>query len=264
MSAKRALAVIIMAFTVIGLVVLIAGAVGIWSLKSSLIDFTQAIFDPADRMLTLADGRLEQVDQRAEHAQTRLATIETNLAQLGSNVEQNSLILTAISQTVGADLAPTLTQIREGASAARELVEAANDTMQKFNVLPFVSVEAPGSEAIQNLVDSITAAETAAEELKTNLKTARADRIQAGVDKLSRPLQTIQDKLAGAQAAVSEIRGGIVQSQARLQATHDLIVDWLNMLPWLLTILLAWLGLGQFILFKYAYTLFRSQPAQTG
>jgi hypothetical protein len=152
-------------------------------------------------------------------------------------------------------------QIREDASAVRELVEAANETVQNFNNLPFIAAELPGTVALQELVDGIAAAEAALQELRANLQTARVERIQQGVERLTRPLQTVQARLSEVQSAVVEIGERIAQTQARLQAIYEQILFWLNLMPWILSFLFLWLGLGQIVLFRYAFGLYRGASA---
>jgi hypothetical protein len=260
MSTKRVLALVVMVVCVIFLFGLVAGTVGVWLIKGPLLNLTDALFHPAQEVLTLADRRLERVDDRLGQAQERLQTAEANVAGIGGELEENSLILNVISQTVGAELVPVMTQIREDASAVRELVEAANETVQNFNNLPFIAAELPGTAALQELVDGIAAAEAALQELRANLQTARVERIQQGVETLTRPLQTVQARLSEVQSAVVGIGERIAETQARLQAIYEQILFWLNLMPWILSLLFLWLGVGQIALFRYAFGLYRGAP----
>jgi hypothetical protein len=261
MSTKRVLALVVMVICVIFLFGLVAGTVGVWLIKAPLLNLTDALFYPTQEVLTLADRRLERVDDRLGQAQERLQTAEANIAGMGGELEENSLILNTISQTVGAELAPIVTQIREDASAVRELVEAANETVQNFNNLPFIAAELPGTSALQELVDGIAAAEAALQELRANLQTARVERIQQGVERLTRPLQTAQARLSEVQSAVVGIGERIAETQARMQAIYEQVLFWLNLMPWVVSILFLWLGLGQIVLFRYAFGLYRGASA---
>jgi hypothetical protein len=174
---KRILAILGMALATLFLLGLAACTIGVWLVKPPLINLAGAVFTPAGRVLALADGRLTQVDQRLGQAQERLQTAEANVNQIGSDLEENSLILNVISQTVGAELIPIVTQVRDDAAAVRDLVETANETVQSLNNLPFLRAEVPGTDALQALVDSIAAAERAVEELRTTIQAARVERI---------------------------------------------------------------------------------------
>ena len=256
MTAKRVLALIVMVVSVLMVVLLVSGIVGTWLAKGPVLDVVQVVFESTDRLLSMANDRLTRVNDGLGQAETRVKTLQENIAQTGADLEQNSLLLNLASQTVGEELGPAIAQVRDGVEAVGELIQTVDQTMQAINALPFVSLEVPGSEQVQQLSESAANLQTAAQELRTQLKTARAERIQEAAEAISRPLQALESGLAEAQSAVSGASQRVLDRQARLRATYEQIVFWINLLVWIVTVLLVLLILGQVALFLYAYSFY--------
>jgi hypothetical protein len=243
--ARRIVAAIVIALSVLMLALSVVGIVGTWVARARLSSSILGVLTAVETRLDTVDQGLDRADAVLTEARDEVAAVQESVEALGADVEQNKPVVTVISNTMGAELAPLVNTTREVVRTAREAVVAVNSTVEALNAMPFVSVPAPELAVLNKLSDDLAALEATVQETRVAIDRRRSELVRGTVSVVIAPIAKIDRGLEGAQATVGQYVRQVAEVQARVAAAKSAISSGLTMTAVVITLVLLWAALSQ-------------------
>jgi hypothetical protein len=243
--ARRIVAAIVIALSVLMLALSVAGIGGTWVARARLSSSILGVFTAVETRLDTVDQGLDRADAVLTEARDEVAAVQESVEALGADVEQNKPVVTVISNTMGAELAPLVNTTREVVRTAREAVVAVNSTVEALNAMPFVSVPAPELAVLNKLSDDLAALEATVQETRVAIDRRRSELVRGTMSVVIAPIAKIDRGLEGAQATVGQYVRQVAEVQARVAAAKSAISSGLTMTAVVITLVLLWAALSQ-------------------
>jgi hypothetical protein len=258
---KRVLAVTVMVFSVLLIILLVAGIVGSWIVNASLTDGIVRVSTGIDTVLANTDNALARLDTAVSGARQRVDLFDETVAAAGENLAEDPVLLSAIAERLDLGIAPAVEDVRGTVQSIRETILVAQNTVQALNALPFVSIG--GSVAddgkLQTLSDALTSLTDGVREIRDGLRATRAGaitgvvtRLGQGTSRLDAELATIETTVSGTGARVSALRREVSELKSTL-------TFWLDTASVLITLIMLWLILAQVVTFVFGLSIYKGE-----
>ena len=258
---ERALAATVMVFSVLLIILLLAGIVGSWMFNSSLTDGIVRVSTGIDTVLANTDNALTRLDTAVSGARQRVDLFDETVAAAGENLAENPVLLSAIAERLDLGIAPAVEDVRGTVQSIRETILAAQNTVQALNALPFVSIG--GSVAddgkLQILSDALTSLTDGVREIRDGVRAARTEAsagivttLDQGTSRLDAGLETIETAVSGADASVSALRTEVSDLKSRL-------TFWLDAASVMITLAFLWLIFAQVVTFVLGLSIYKGE-----
>jgi hypothetical protein len=243
---KLVMAWILTVLAVLGLVLVVVGFVGSWNVRNRVTTATVALLTAGETAVSVGSDGVTRVDERLGESAGRVMAVESAVVGAGEVLKDNSLIGTAISVTIGEQLAPALNTAKETAVTIAGLTFAINDTINAINDIPFVNLDGPGVTLMQEAADGIVQLNDDVATLKNELVERREGRIEGGVDTLTtyttvmtQGIQDVQSNLQAFNAELAALSAEMAALKVSLPRTFTLITIGVNLLLLLIAIALV-------------------------
>lgn len=231
------------------------------------------------RRLALAElaPRLDAIEKDLRAAQTDLQTVKTELDAAQSEIDalQSALqtlgvegagSLQALANIVGrleSGFTPFISAVAEKVESLRQALLKIKAVIESLNQLPLVNIEIPGIEQLDAAASSLL-------ELQTQIETGR--------DKVSQASQVTQDTITALATGFTDLESSVQTLSAALSGYNAKITAylvelnhlqrnlplWANWAAVFFTLLFAWLGISQIIIFFYTWQLSTGQDLLAG
>lgn len=242
---KRILAGILIAVSALGLILCLAGIIGVWVINQPLTERLTGALDQAEIVLTLSQNRLGQIDVELTAAESVLANLTEQVTQAGDLLSENSPTLTFLSNTLGTELKPKIETTAEVISTLRETAISVNTTLETANSLPFVSVPSLPMEKLnaidQQMQEMVTSVKSLGETVK-NVEAGIIERsstaILVPVEKLTGLIEKVHTPIVNFNSTLSDVEIRVVEANQRIPS----LIDWGSVL---VTLILLWFILAQ-------------------
>jgi uncharacterized phage infection (PIP) family protein YhgE len=252
---KRIVGVLVIILASLGILLSAVGIVGVWLIKSNTQDAMLSIFSSVGGVLQTADNALGGVNTKLQSARDDLAAVGDTAQQLGNKAIQATPARDLILSRLSDQSFPKIQSALDTATNVRDTAVAANELITTLNRIPGVSLPTLPGGRFQPLVDQLTAATTAAQQLRDSVRNTKAEAINSTVSTLTDRTKKLDSRLADAQASVSETQDQIKGVEARVMAAQTSVPRLLTIGAIGLTLVLLWLLLSQvsMLLFGWSY-----------
>ncbi len=257
---KRVVALILMIFSVIGLLAVIAGIIGSWSLDNSLSTATVGLLTAGENAVAAVDQSVNRIDQRLASASNSIDAIETRAEEMGDNAKENSLIVAVISNTIGAELAPVISQAQDTADTIRETTAAINEAVEAINAIPFVSLDdiLPSPDIFKEISTALADLKTDVAETRTAVKERKAEIVDGGVSIITDRTSKLNGGLNKLQEKTGNVDAKLTASAAKLANLKSTILKTLTLITIAVNAALLFVGLAFISLFLHSWRFFKN------
>jgi len=258
---KRILAATVMVFSVLLIILLLAGIVGSWIVNASLSDGIVQVSTGIDTVLANTDNALTRLDTTVSSARQRVDLFDETVAAAGENLAENPVLLTAIAERLDLGIAPAVDEVRGTVQTIRETILVAQNTVQALNALPFVSIGGSVADEgkLQTLSEALTSLTDGVREIRDGVRAARTEAVSGvvttlgqGTSRLDAGLETIETAVSGAEARVSALRTEVSDLKSRL-------TFWLDAASVMITLALLWLIFAQVVTFVFGLSIYKGE-----
>lgn len=223
---KKIVAWIILVVAILGILVAIVGIAGSWVVNGRLTSVTVNMLSAGQQAITTVNNSVIRVDERLDITQERINRVDSRVIQAGQELEETSLVVTLIDNLIGDEIRPIISSVSDTANTIKETAEAIDEVLQAVDNIPLVSLEriTPGDNPFTQIVDEITAIDTAIENTRNELRTKREDRIEEVVDTALSRTDEWRGRVTNAQESLGE-------AQDRLDTANNNLGDLKIRLP---------------------------------
>ena len=215
---KRILAVIVLILAVVGVLAMLAGVGGSWVVRNKVTAVTLNLLTVGETAVAATSGSLNRIDDQLDVSQARLDTLEINVAEAGEGLKETSVVMAVISNTIGTELAPALSQAEETAVTVRDTTLALDEAITAVNELPFINLDGFVPTLIGDVADGIIALEERVEELRQEVQDRRENRVNEGVDFVTGYTTDLSSRIGSLQTKINEADDRLGAASADLTA----------------------------------------------
>jgi outer membrane murein-binding lipoprotein Lpp len=255
---KRLGGVLIMVVAALILLSSVGGVFCIWVLKGKAARLTTAVFAPLESGLDTTDQALEKVNTRVSNARDRVSNAQELVGQLDQPPVANGAVLSAISETVGTRLEPSIDQLQASMSNAVGLVSGVNNSVAAINDLFRVNLPTLTNE-IQTLDARISILRERVQEVRTDVAAMIQGTLQMPAARMNSRLANLASGLQDIQAVVSKYLGKVRQIKAGLTTLKSNISTAITIGSVVGTIFLVWIAISQVAMFVCGWSLLKRE-----
>lgn len=237
----------------IGLVLCVAGLVGVWVGHVEVVRRVDRVFGGADQALTDTDGNLHRAADQLRKCQAELAAVREREADLTAHPPDQRAARRELSRKAVEGLGPQLGEARVVLEKATEIGLVANGLLDALAELPAVE---------RSRVDTDRLKETSAQ---VGELTDQAARVSTLLARAAPATDTqVGDETSRADGLLRRTIGLAEEGSDRLATARQKVADgrarlmrWINGLAVALTIVLVWIAAGQVSLLIHGWSVVR-------
>jgi len=245
--AGRILAGVLIVIAAVGCILSLAGIAGIWLAYAPARSTVTDVAAIATHTLEVVDNGLGRVNTLVQNARQSVTQVNDAAAKLGNRIQANSPVLSALSQLVDNNLAPSIESARMTALSIHDAVLSFNGTLVALNRLPGVTVPTLTGQ-LSAVSDRAQEAQAAVQDLRTTVADVKAGTVTKATDAVMNLTSRIDAPLARIQATVNKYQATVAKAQAQVVSTRDTVLLLHTVASVSLTILLLALAAGQVLL----------------
>jgi hypothetical protein len=256
----RALIILI---AVLVIVLSAAGIYGAWYANRTATDVTLKIFTIVDAGVTVAQTGVTRVDALVQDGRTEVQQAEQTIGTVGGNLQENSPVLTALSNRLETRLAPAVGQIQETLAPVRESLATVANVVETVNSIPFIEKKAPRVARLDEIFNQLGQLAADIKQLNDTLRTSvvegKNELTQEAVTTLTGITTRVDTGLGAVQTETQAALVEIQAFQAETQALKSRLLLYYNLTALGLTLFLLWVIYSQIVLIRYQWAKFGKQ-----
>ncbi len=264
---KRLIGLLALALSGIALAGCIAGLFFIWIERPSVLQSSVEMLDSLDGTLTLVEEKATRADELVEVIRKTVDPITSRILQLADKIERTPQDEKDLKQ-IDEQLATRLSQV----DSIVEVVQTAAAIMSKTSQLAS-SVRFPGSrigagppadDDSREHAKSLAKLATKLQALHEGIARLREQRQtqKEAVDIVIRVVRDVDDELENVGDRLQRVRTKATSWRTQVDETRLTLPRWINSAAVIGSVILAWMGLGQFALLRLMWIwIRRKQPA---
>lgn len=261
-TGKKILRWLIIVIAVLVMIGSIAGIVGTWWLRNSATNATNQAFSTIDTAVGVVNAGASRANALVQQGRAEVQQVESTITTVGANIQENSPLLTAMSDRINQRLEPTVNQIRSVLTPVVSTIQSVRALVDFVNALPFIRETPPAVEKLDALLTQLdqTAADVrqVGETIRITVVESKNELTEQTVNALTTITTRVDNRLAETEATVTEAQAELVALQQRLATIRSQLLMIYNLAAVVLTLLLIWTIYSQFVVIRHQRQLLRT------
>jgi chromosome segregation ATPase len=246
MVCKRILSLITLFFSTIGLLLSLAGGVGIWIMKQPVTEKATRVFERIEGALDLADQGLDQVNQSLANAADRLESVREEQRKLGAEPQRGNVARRLMARTVQQRIAPELSDAHEKLDKVAQAAVVANSVLEDLGNFPLLSASGLDLDRLGEVNRTLSQVESSAWELSRLFGETEAD-AGAEMSRIEHALKRMRELIVEFELRVTEVRHRTEELKSRT-------LGWITPASILISLACFWIALSQGSLMCHAWS----------
>ena len=246
---KRILSYAGMVISVIMLLLGLAGVIGAWTINTPVTETILAVLAPINAALQRVEGISAETVAALTQVSDSLEAADQRVQDMGSQVTETNILVAAVSEIIGEDVQPKIEEAGDNIRAVYDTLAAIEEAMQSFNAIPFVGVDAPGSEEITRLRTGMEETAVTLRDFRQELQQQKAEAVDEAVDRVTQPLNRMNTRVEGIRGEVSDVEARAGAASDRLTHVQSQVPRWVDIASIVITLIFAWFMLSQVAVF---------------
>jgi hypothetical protein len=253
---KRILAGLVLLLGTIGLLLSVAGGIGIWVVKGPVTERATKLVGRADAALDVAERNLTEAKASLDRAAERLESIKEEQRQLAQQPQRGGAVRRLLAQ----QFAPQFDNARETLHIVAEAAVVFNSILEDVGNFSLLSASGLDTDRLAEINNRLGDVAPAAWELS---------RLFGGPDPGSdseaeeRQLSRIEQALQTARGMVVEYESQVTQVRQRTAELKSRTLPWITPAAALLSFVCFWIALSQVSLLAHAWSWWKG-PGHSG
>lgn len=242
---RKIIGVIAILFGSVGLLASLIGCVLVWPTSVRLFGQAEELLSRADETVVSVQEQIDPVDDRLRQTRNGIAGLRTEVELITTGDQLDSITQDKLNGLVES-LDQQLHRIEE---IGQRLKGAAVNLRNLAHTMAAFARDPDEADRLREVVkrlDLVIAETRSALEMVTQIRQTRdvsqaASRILVVLNMLEAPLIALSDR-------ITEINGSLTQTREQIVSVDQVINRWRWLAPTIVTIVLIWMGLGQWCL----------------
>lgn len=247
---KRILAGVALVLAVAGLLLGIAGGVGVWIVKGPATVKAARVFERIEAGLDAADQGLDHVKTSLARAGDRLDSAREEQRKLAQQPQPNNALRRAMARTVQRTVAPEIGNAHQKLHTVAEAAVVVNSVLEDVGNIPFLSVSGLDVDSLAEMNGRLADLGPAAWEL-SRLFGEPAPGPDADADvQLSR----VEGALTALRGSVAQYEPRLTEARQRTEALRSRTLPWIPPATVLISAVCFWIALSQVSVMVHAWS----------
>ena len=255
----RVLAIIIASLVI---VLSVAGIIGSWWANMVLTDVTNKVTSLVNSGATIAGTGVNRADQLVTDGRAEVKNASDTVTAVGQNLEENSPVLTALSDRVETRLGPTVDLLTTTLEPAVSALKTIDQMLSVVNAIPFIQQDAPRLQKLEAAVDGLTQLAADVQQMRSTLRetvvSGKNQLTGEAVSVITGIATRIDTRLADLESTLQTAQTEIDDLQVRVGALNSRLLLIYNLAAGAATLLLLWILYSQIVLIRYQWRGLRS------
>lgn len=249
---KRILAGLVLLLATAGLLLSVAGGVGVWVVKGPVTDRATRLFGRIDAALDIADQGLDHVQSSLARAAERLNDVSQEQRKLAGEPRRNSATGRMLARTVQQRVAPELGNAQATLHAVAEAAVVVNSVLEDVGSFPLFSTSGLDLDRLTDLNSRLADVGPAAWELSRLLGESgpESDAADAQLSRIERTLETLR-------GVVGEYQTQVTQARQRAEELKARTLTGITVAAVVISLVCFWIAVSQISLLSHARSWWR-------
>ncbi len=246
---KRILAGLGLLLGTVGLLLSLAGGIGVWIVKESVTTKATYAFQRIDSKLDIAEKGLEQVQTSLTRAQERMETAREEQRNLAQRPRSSFDLRRPLLNMVQRSIAPDLDNAHATFHKVAEASLVVNTVLEDLGNSPFVSLTGLDADSLSDINARLSQVESSAWALGRLLTEPDLDSDAAGAQltQVEQTLKSLQELIARYQTQVKQLRERTTELKSRT-------LYWIPIGTFLISFVCFWIALSQISILIHAWS----------
>jgi hypothetical protein len=249
---KRILAGLTFLLGVAGLLLSLAGGIGVWLIKEPVTDRATTIFGRIKSALDKADKGLVHVKTSLDSAAERLERVQGEQRQLAQQARNSSLTRRFLGRSVQQLIPPQFSTAHETIHTVAEAAVVVNSVLEGLGSFPFLSVTGLDVSQLKEINSRFSQVESSAWQLSRLIGTPEPD-----VEAASPPLSRTERALKAMRRLIAEFAPRLAKVRQRTDELKSRTLGWITPAAVLISLVCLWIALSQVSLLAHAWSWWR-------
>lgn len=250
---KRILAGFTLLLGLAGLLLSVAGGVGVWIAKEPVTTRTTHVFQRIEAALDVADRGLDRIQTSLTNASERLERVKEEQRQLAQEPRQNNTVRRLLARTVQQRVAPELGNAQETLHNVAEAAVVVNSVLDDLGNFPFLSRSGLDLDQLTEINTRLAEVGPAAWELSRLLGEPGSE----ADDDASTQMSRVERSLQTMQRLIDEYEPRLTQVRQRTEELKTTILTWITTAVVVVSLVCFWVALSQVSVMAHACSWWR-------
>jgi hypothetical protein len=250
---KRILAGLTLLLGTAGLLLSLAGGVGVWIVKEPVTARATRVFARIEAALDVADKGLDHVKTSLARAAERLDSVKQEQRKLAQGPRRNSALGRLLARTVQQRVAPELGNAHETLHTVAEAAVVVNSVLEDVGNFPFLSAAGLEVGPLTEINSRLADVGPAAWELSRLLGAPGPEPDADAAAQLSR----VERSLKRMRGLIAEYEPRVRQVRQRTEEWKSRTLPWITPAAVLVSLVCFWIALSQVSLLFHAWSWWR-------
>jgi hypothetical protein len=261
---KRIFGVLLVIVSIVSLVLSVAGIVGVWSSRSTLVNAANSGLVLLDDTLARTDDALASVDGALQMTGTNVAAAQATFQALAATVDSSTPALGSLGTFLSEDLPGTLTAAQKTMEGAAESAQVVDGVLALLANVPLFNIEynpeVSLSDSLSGIGDSLVGLPDTLSALGKQLSgpTSTLSGLARSLDMMGSSIAELQTTLTNFQGVVASYQDLIGRYRALIQGLQTLLPRLVTIVPAVVTFFLFWLAMLQLLVLIKGWAWLRS------
>jgi peptidoglycan hydrolase CwlO-like protein len=248
----KLIGILLVIAAVIGLVICIAGIVGAWQVRGVVSVNLGQTLDLLDSTLGATGDALVVADQSLGTAQQSVDALATTIQTTGKSISDTVPLIDSLTKLTTQDLPDTVIATQKALDGAKTSAQMIDTTLALITAIPLLPLEpytpdVPLSKALGDVSASMDPLSQSFASMETSLNLTHDNlaSISGQIDAIANNVTQIKTSLATAGDVIGQYKDVIDLLQKQIGVAKASLPQVMNIMAWLFTVVLVWLGLTQ-------------------
>jgi hypothetical protein len=251
---KRILAGLTLLLGAAGLLLSLAGGVGVWIVKGPATAKATRVFGRIEAALDVADQGLDHVKTSLARAAERLDSVQEEQRKLAREPPKFNAARRLLARTVQQRIAPELGDAHETLHTVAEAAVVVNSVLEDVGNFPFLSVTGLDLGRLTEINSRLSGVGPAAWELSRLLGGPGPE---PDSDATSTQLSRIEQALKTMRGLIAEYQSQVTQVRQRAEELKSRTLPWITPATVVVSLVCFWIALSQVSLLAHARSWWR-------
>ncbi len=229
---RKVFGIVLIIFTVIGLLFSIFGIVQVWRLRLPVANKAYESLVFSESVVNTSISGLEVVDSSLTNIRKSMDSLENSTQLIAQSMEDTSKMINSFSNLFKGDLKDTLENTNISLVAAQSSALIIDNLLYGLSKIPLLGIyyepPKPLNEALKEIGDTIKDMPQSMDDISTNLTDSNDNllSLRNGIDDISQSFENFQTDLSNAQDVITDYLTNLNEIQANLQRAQEKIFTW--------------------------------------
>lgn len=259
MKLRKIIGYLFFIFAILGVVFSLLGIYQVWMIRPRIISETDGQLKIIIQALETTQDGLAIVDQSLQTSGQDVVSIKKAIDALASSVESSDALLDSLSKLTGDEIPKTVQSTQASLTSAQTSAQLIDDILGALTQIPLLPLDpykpdVPLHTSLKNVSTSLDTLPKSMKDIHDNLETGRGnlETMKGELKKISTSINKMGENLAEARNVVKQYQDSTTRLKSSLESAQQNSPQWINGAAWVLTFLLSWFFIFQFILFYQA------------